>query len=182
MTRFLVTTSVAAAALVVSGCGEKAQDQSATTNVVAPSVPTASPLSPGQAFANSAGASDAFEIEISKLAATNSASASIKAFATKMISAHSQSTEKLKAASAPSISPDPILSSEQQQKLDTLKAATGPNFDKLFIAEQKAAHQNALDTLRAYSTSGEYPALKSFASEMVPTVAAHLNMANALKP
>nr|WP_237243577.1 DUF4142 domain-containing protein [Sphingomonas sp. LK11] len=38
-----------------------------------------------------------------------------------------------------------------------------------------------MDALRGYATTGDVPALKSFASELVPTVTAHLNMAKGLK-
>jgi len=35
--------------------------------------------------------------------------------------------------------------------------------------------------LKSYVASGDVPTLKDFASGLVPTVTAHLNMANALK-
>ncbi|MEW2849287.1 DUF4142 domain-containing protein [Stenotrophomonas maltophilia] len=49
------------------------------------------------------------------------------------------------------------------------------------MAEQTAAHQQTLDTLKAYAASGDMPALKDFATGLIPTVTAHLNMAKSLK-
>ena len=77
-----------------------------------------------QGFANTAAASDRFEIESSKLAETAGHSIAIKDFAAKMITAHKASTEKLKAtngALSPPISADDTLTATQQQDLDSLK-------------------------------------------------------------
>jgi putative membrane protein len=142
-----------------------------------------SPLS-SQGFANSSAASDRFEIESSKLAATSASSAAVKRFATQMISAHTQSTAKLKSTAAtlsPAVIPDDTLSADQQQKLDGLKGLTGPAFDSAYADAQVAAHQTTLEVLRAYAASGDTGQLKSFASGMIPTVAAHLNTAKTLK-
>lgn len=139
----------------------------------------------GQTFANTAAASDAFEIATSKLALTTSSSPAIKKFAQKMIDAHTASTAKLKSIAAkldPAITPDPTLTAEQQQTLDALKTKTGAEFDQAYVTAQRDGHKKTLDALKAYSSSGDVPALKSFATDLIPTVAAHLNMANGLKP
>ena len=39
-----------------------------------------------------------------------------------------------------------------------------------------------LDTLKAYAANGDVSSLKTFATEMVPVVTGHLNMAKGLKP
>jgi putative membrane protein len=46
---------------------------------------------------------------------------------------------------------------------------------------QIAAHQTALNGLRNYSANGGVTALKDFATQLIPTVTAHLNSAKALK-
>ena len=181
-----------AAALALAGCGSKTETTSVDNTTVVTSetdtanlaVPAPVPLSPGQTFANAAASSDAFEIATSQLAQTASTSAAIKAFAGKMISAHTGSTEKLKTAAAgasPAITPDPTLTAEQQSTLDALKTKTGAEFDAAYKAAQVDGHQKTLDALKAYSASGDVPQLKTFATGLVPTVTAHLNMAKALK-
>ncbi len=159
-------------------------DNMMVTNDMATASPTPVATSAAQSFANAAAASDAFEIETSKLAATKGASASVKAYAAKMIEAHTASTAKLKTAAgsaSPAITPDPTLNAEQQQKLDQLKGLTGKAFDEAYIAEQTAGHQQTLDTLKAYAATGDSAPLKTFATGLIPTVTAHLNMAKALK-
>lgn len=183
---------VSAAALALTACGKK-EDTTASNTTVASmdssndvaAMATESPTSGGQSFANAAAASDTFEIETSKAALTTSKSAPVKKFAQAMIDAHTESTIKLKAAAAaaaPAIMPDPALNAEQQAKLDALKAKTGADFDQAYVADQAAGHQQTLDALKAYSASGDVPSLKSFATELVPIVTGHLNMAKGLTP
>ncbi|RVT39633.1 DUF4142 domain-containing protein [Sphingobium algorifonticola] len=100
-----------------------------------------------------------------------------------MIKAHTDSTAKLKTAAAgatPAITPDAQLSPAQQQTLNDLQAKSGAGFDTAYARAQVDAHQAALDALKAYSGSGEVASLKSFATGLVPTVTAHLNMAKGL--
>ena len=142
-----------------------------------------SPLT-AQGFANTAAASDRFEIESSRLADASASSAAVKSFADKMVSAHSASTAKLKstlAGMSPALTPDDTLAAEQQSTLDGLKGKTGADFDTAYAAAQVDAHQKALDALKGYSASGDNAALKSFADGLIPTVTAHLNMAKGLK-
>ena len=186
---------VSVAALSLAACGKKAEnttavDNSTYANTTAMDVNAAgsndamaAPASGGQAFVNMAAASDAFEIETSKLAVTNGASAAVKKFAGQMITAHEGSTAKLKALTAtlsPALAPNPALSAEQQQKLADLKAKQGADFDTAYAAAQVAGHQQTLDMLKEYAATGDVPQLKTFAAGLAPTVAAHLNMAKSL--
>ncbi|MBB4619945.1 DUF4142 domain-containing protein [Sphingomonas abaci] len=185
------TIITSAALLTLAACGRGSDAGQANTMATTAEAdganagemaPTAS--SGAQSFANVAAASDAFEIETSKLALSNGASAGVKAYANKMIEAHTASTAKLKAAAAgmtPAITPNPALSPEQQQKLNELKGLNGTAFDKAYKTEQAAGHQQTLDALKAYVATGDAPQLKSFAGEMIPIVTAHLNMVKSLK-
>lgn len=189
---------VSAATLALAACGSKqeAADNGAadtvasdTANGTMSAPPAMSDSSAavglGQGFANAAAASDAFEIATSELAITTSKSAAIKAFARQMVSAHTESTAKLKTAAAsasPAITPDPMLTAEQQQTLDGLRNKAGADFDAAYVAAQKTAHQATLDAVRGYAGNGDVPQLKAFATALVPTVTAHLNMAKGLKP
>jgi len=171
------TTATTSNATTVS---ENSADMNATTAAAPAPLPAG-----GQAFANGAAASDAFEIASSKLASGNASSAKVKTFAAQMIAAHTESTAKLKSVASqlsPAIAPDASLNADQQAKLDELKTKTGSDFDTTYVAAQVAAHEQALAALQDYSTGGDVPALKQFASGLAPKVAAHLNMAKSLQP
>lgn len=180
---FLAAASLAAISL--GGCKKDASavDPAATVSASEPVAMTPPVASPGQAFANAAAASDAFEIESSKLAASKAQSAKVKRFAEEMIKAHTGSTEKLKAAASaasPAITPDPQMTPEQQQTLTDLASRSGSDFDSTYGRAQTQAHQMTLDKLKSYAATGDVPSLKAFASSLVPTVTAHLNMAKGL--
>jgi putative membrane protein len=189
MSKLLI--GLTASVLALAACGQEndtalnadtnvAADDGATDNDIA-----AAPLpTSAQGFANRDAASDRFEIESSKLAQTAAQSAAVKDFAAKMITAHEDSTRKLKAttsALSSPVVPDETLSAAQQQDLDSLKNAEGAAFDAAYAATQVRAHQQALDALKAYAASGDMPALKDFANGLIPTVTEHLNMAKELK-
>lgn len=175
---------LATTTLALVSCGPRDKDADvnlANDNVVLDNGVAAAPLT-DQGFANAAAASDRFEVESSTLAQTAAQSAAIKSFAAQMVSAHTASTAKLKATAAEAnLTPDDALSPDQQQKLDSLKALHGADFDAAYAAAQVEAHQKALDALNGYAASGDNAKLKALASGMVPTVTAHLNMAKGLK-
>ena len=184
---------VSGAVLALGACG-KHDATSSTTNsdlnmtadngmVANTAAEAPSPLT-AQGFANAAAASDRFEIESSKLAATAASSAAVKKFAAQMITAHTASTAKLKtttAALSPAVTPDDTLSADQQSKLDSLKGQNGAAFDSAYASAQVDAHQKTLDALKNYSASGDNAQLKTLANGMIPTVSAHLNLAKGLK-
>ncbi|RHW19187.1 DUF4142 domain-containing protein [Sphingomonas gilva] len=128
-----------------------------------------------QAFADTAAASDAYEIASSKLAVDKAQSAELKSFAEQMVKDHTASTAKLKSA-AGSITPDPTMNAEQQANIDALEAASGAAFDTAYHTQQLAAHQKALAAMQGYATSGDDEALKTFASETAPVIQGHLTM------
>ncbi|MES2337408.1 MAG: DUF4142 domain-containing protein [Pseudomonadota bacterium] len=189
MKRSILLMVTASALLALPSCGQQTETTQATTvenTSNAETSPLAAPTSDtGQTFANTAASSDAFELATSKLAGETSKSADVQAFAKQMITAHTDSTAKLKAAAAsasPAITPDPTLTAEQQSKLAALQAKTGADFDAAYAAEQVTAHQMTLDALNTYAGTGDIPELKSFAANTSPIVAGHLKMARALKP
>ncbi|WP_313539834.1 DUF4142 domain-containing protein [Sphingomonas sp.] len=186
-------TMLGIAAVALAGCGSKTETHTsdtvgttgnADTSVAAPDGSVATRASAGKSFADAAAASDAFEVASSRLAQQQAGGAAIKKFADAMIKAHTESTTKLKtaaAAASPAITPDATLTAAQQQKLDALKALNGAAFDTTYASAQVEAHQQTLDALKANASN---PAvnqpLRDFATQLIPTVTAHLNMAKSL--
>jgi len=139
----------------------------------------ATALTPQQ-FVDKAAQSDSFEIQSAKIAQDKATSQQIKDFAAKMITDHSQSTADLKTAASKvdGVTPDPTLPAEMQNQLDQLKAASGDAFDKLYITQQKDAHQKAIDLLRSYADNGSAEPLKQFATNTAKVVQTHIEMLN----
>lgn len=139
--------------------------------------------SPSQAFADAAGASDYYEVEAGKLAKEKATTPALKEFGAMMVTAHTASTEKLKAAAAkasPAIVPGAVLSVEQEGNLSALRAATGTAFDAAYKTQQIAAHEKALAAMKDYAATGDVPAMKTFAADTSKVVQTHLDKIKAL--
>lgn len=93
------------------------------------------------------------EIELSKLAQSNSANPDVKRFAEKMINDHADNMNKTvdvtsKMKSAPTESPRSAeLQMKTQSDLNKLKDLKGKEFDQEFIKNQVTTHQKLLDEL-----------------------------------
>ncbi len=192
-------TSAALMALAVAGCGPKAEktaDDAAATagnaidtgaaiaaNTVDDIKAAVAPTPTGQEFINTAARSDAFEIAAAKLAATNAAAPDVKTFAAEMIKAHTASTAKIKAAASaasPALTPDPVLTGDQSEKLADLGKLKGAAFDEAYVDGQVDAHEDALSLMQGYAKDGEVATLKTAAGEIAPVVAKHLEMVRAM--
>mgnify|MGYP000722284111 CR=1 FL=1 len=194
MTRHILISAAAVAALSLAACGQKADEtkgaatpaeQAATPDAnPAATVPTPADETKADVFVAKAAASDMFEIEAAKVAAKRSTNASVKKFAASMEKAHMATTEELKsaiAASGAAITPPTMLPADLQGKLDDLNKADAKDFDKKYADSQVDAHQAALNLLQRYAQDGDTPAIKAFAAATAPKVQEHLNMAEGLK-
>lgn len=185
--------AAAAMALAAAACGKKdaatdvAINDSATVNEAslnnAMNGTAAAPMGDAD-FANAVAAGGHYEIDSSALAATQASSAGVKSMASMIAADHKKAGADLKtaASAAPSpFTPADGLTTKQKADLAALKAAKGAEFDKLYVAQQIAAHQEALSALQAYAAGGATPSLKSFASATATAVQGHLDKLNALK-
>jgi putative membrane protein len=137
-----------------------------------------------QTFADAASASDAYEIEASKLAETKAKDAAVKSFAADMVKDHTKSTADLKAAAAKADgkpTPAGTMTADQQANMTKLQGLSGADFDKEYVTQQVDAHQKALDALKGYAAGGDSAPLKDFASKTATVVEHHLDMAKKLQ-
>jgi putative membrane protein len=135
------------------------------------------------AFVENAARSDMYEIKAAKLAEVKSSDPAIEKFAHAMIPAHTETTLGLKAAlrrSGLHISPPTMLDARRQGMLDNLKASSGAEFDKRYVAQQVAAHEEALALMQGYAAHGDNAALQAAAAKTAPLVQSHLDMAKQL--
>lgn len=139
-------------------------------------------MAPG--YLAQAASSDQFEIQSAQLAQQASRNPAVQNFAGMLITDHTQSTQMLMAAaqSAHIPAPPPTILPPQQAMLDQLRASgTGPAFDQAFQQVQIQAHQQALALHQNYAQSGDVPALRATAAQIVPVVQKHLAMAQSLQ-
>ncbi len=129
-------------------------------------------------FVATAGASDLYEQQSSKLVLETTADPRVKSFATMMVGDHIRSTADVKAAAARAkvAAVPPKLMPLQAELIAQLQAEQGPARDAAYIAQQKAAHGQALAVQTAYAADGTAAPLKSAAGKIVPVVEHHIEM------
>jgi len=127
-------------------------------------------------FVATATASNNFEIQSSKAVEGKARSADVKEFARMMIADHTKAgTEMMEVAKKANLTvpgDTTTLDPPHKQMLDSITSAS--DMDKAYVQAQLQAHQEAVALFRAYSSNGDNPALKQFASKTLPTLEKHL--------
>jgi putative membrane protein len=132
-------------------------------------------------FVDAAATSDMYEVEAGKLAQMRAHMPELKKFAGDMVDAHTKTSDQLKsilARSAPNVMPPTQLDSRREGMLNDLKGAKDADFDGRYIAQQIAAHDEAVILMRGYAKDGGNSEIKAFAVETQPKVQMHLDMIN----
>lgn len=167
-----------AAALALAGAAN-AQDHSRMNHGVGGPAPEATgPTLPTADYITAAGQSDKFEVEEGKLAQRMGKSPAVKSFGTMMVREHTKTTSNLmQAIKAAGMSPPPppALRSDQQAMISELGAKSGDEFDRAYVEQQLASHQEALSVQTGYAAGGEEPKLKAAATTTAPIVQSHIN-------
>jgi putative membrane protein len=133
-------------------------------------------------FIKKAAMSGMTEVQEGQAAAASASSADVKAFAQKMVTAHTANNADLATlASSKGITVPTDLDKTHAKQLDTLTKLTGTDFDKKYVADQIKDHEAMEKVMKKESEDGTDPDLKAFAAKTLPVVEDHLSMAKALK-
>jgi putative membrane protein len=136
-----------------------------------------------QGFVTAAATSDLYEVTAGKLAAERAQSPDVKAFAQKMVQAHTATTAKLKgiiASNNINVAAPAHVDNRRQGMLDNLRGAKAEDFDHRYISQQIAAHKEADILFSGYAKSGDNAAIKDFAATTDKDIKMHLSMAQHL--
>jgi putative membrane protein len=174
-----INTAIAAACIAISAtavyAAEPMQPSGAIEAVMSNS---------DKSFFENAASAGMFEIEASKLAQTKASDASVKAFADKMITDHTEAATKLeKLAAAKNVTLPTALSKHHQMMLDRLnKDSAGADFDAAYKRQMIASHKEAVSLFDQESKKGQDADVKAFAAETLPKLQNHGGMAHDLLP
>lgn len=175
MTRILCST--AAIAALLTACAPTPEPEP----VVVPVVTQPQLSQAGMDCVIRAGAMDRYEIEAAQLALQMSTNANVRAFSQQMINDHTASTAQV-AAAMQSIGmnpPPPTLTAAQTARLNNLRTA-GTGFDAMYLADQVAAHQEALALHQACAANADAP-IANVSAGLVPHIQNHLAQAQTLQ-
>ena len=152
----------------------------ATAMLVA--APAAAQVMAPAEYVKTAGASDLYERQSSELVLQTTTDPRIREYAQMMIADHTKSTADVKAAALRSkVRPaPPMLMPLQTELVAQLRAEQGPARDRLYVAQQKASHNQALAVQQAYAAEGTAVPLRAAAATIVPVVQHHVEMLKAM--
>ena len=141
------------------------------------------PTGEAKTFADKATVSNKYEIDTSELALRYGKAEDVKTFAEKMIADHKKAGEEFKAALAKANlePPNETLDVTHSAKYAKLRVfTTDAGFDRAYVDQQLAAHQDAVATFKDYAANGKNEPLKEFASKTLPALEHHLEMVKGL--
>jgi len=134
------------------------------------------------AFVSNASQSDMYEIQAGQIAQKRSKNADIKAFGKMMVADHTKTSKEMgPIAKAAGQTPATSLDNRRQGFLDNLNKASDADFDKTYIDQQVAGHEEALSLLQGYAKDGSDAGLKGAAAKTVPMVQMHLDKAKSIQ-
>ncbi|HEY6444586.1 MAG TPA: DUF4142 domain-containing protein [Candidatus Acidoferrales bacterium] len=130
-------------------------------------------------FAKEAAAGGMAEVKLGQLAQEKGSSETVKSFGQKMVQDHSEANEKLKGvAGEQKIKLPTTLTKTDQAAYDRLSNLSGDAFDKAYARDMVSDHVKDIAAFKKEATGGKNEAVKSFASETLPTLETHLKMAH----
>lgn len=134
------------------------------------------------AYVPNAAMGDMYEIQAADIALERSQNAQVKELANMIKADHTAASNAMKAMlpqAAPDITPPTGLDQRRQGLIDNLRSASAENFDRTWVDQQIAAHNEALTLHRGFSN--EDSPLAAHARSVVPKIEAHLRQAEQIK-
>jgi putative membrane protein len=122
------------------------------------------------------------EVEAGQLAEQKGRAQAVKDFGRQMATDHGQANQQLaQLAKAANIPQPGDLDEEHKAMRALLDKLSGAEFDLAYIRGQISDHQKTAQLFEWEIGSGQNPQLKGFASQILPVVLRHLQMATAIQ-
>ncbi|WP_029416856.1 DUF4142 domain-containing protein [Brevundimonas bacteroides] len=132
------------------------------------------------AYVPNAAMGDMYEIMAADIALERTQSAEVRELAQMIKTDHTAASERFKpiaAAEAGDVTLPTELDERRQGLIDNLRSAPAEGFDQVYLAQQVAAHQEAVTLHRGFSDNADAPRLAEHARTVLPRIEAHLQMA-----
>lgn len=134
-------------------------------------------------FVTALATSDMYELEAARIANTRSQNSDVKGLAGMITTDHTASTNKLRSIAPTEAAQTTLptaLDERRQGLIDNLNAASGADFDRVWLTQQVVAHNEALTLLNGFKDKTDAPQLAVLATEIIPKVTAHRDRAQQL--
>ena len=132
-------------------------------------------------FARAAAAGGLAEVELGRLADHNGQSPETRQFGQRMVNDHSKANDQLKELAEAANIPLPNAPGPEDEAMrERLDKMQGDAFDRDYIRGQITAHQETVQLFEYEIGSGQDSQLKNFASQTLPVLMEHLEMAQTI--
>lgn len=126
-------------------------------------------------FAKHAAESDLAQVKMGQLAEDKGTNKEVKDLGQRMVDDHTKANDTLKMAAAKNDVTLPTkLDDKDQDTYDHLSKLSGAEFDRAYSRDLVKDHRLDIAMFRHESNYGKDPAIKQFASQMLPTLESHL--------
>jgi putative membrane protein len=140
------------------------------------SAATSKPSMADTHFAKEAAAGGMAEVRMGQLAQEKASSDDVKAFGKRMVEDHTKAGDKLKSvASGENITLPDDISAKDKMTYDHLSKLSGSAFDKAYVNDMVKDHEADVAAFKKEAASGKDDAIKTFASDTLPTLQDHLS-------
>jgi putative membrane protein len=130
------------------------------------------------AFARAADEANLTEVKLGQLAEEKGTTQTIKDFGKRMVTDHSRAEDALRTAAAKDkVSLPGSLDANDQALYNSLSKLSGNAFDRAYQHDMITNHENDIAAFRHEANDGKDAAIKTFASETLPTLETHLHLA-----
>jgi putative membrane protein len=131
-----------------------------------------------RAFVATAANAGMEEVAAGKLAEHSVENTTVQQFAHRMVDDHSRANDELKRiAQADNITLPRHMDAKSKHEVDALKRTHDPHFGERYMAHQASDHQEVIDAFQKEADQGRNADLKRFASDTLPTLREHLQLA-----
>jgi putative membrane protein len=131
-----------------------------------------------QKFVREAAQGGMMEVQLGQLAQQNGASAEVKDFGRRMVQDHTQANTRLKTlATDKGLKLPTEMSQEQKQHMQQLSRLSGAEFDRMYMDHMVKDHKKDVSEFEKESKNGGDLAVRAFATETLPTLRQHLELA-----
>ena len=118
------------------------------------------------------------EVELGKLAQDKASNDKVKEFGKRMEQDHGKAKSELqKIASDKGIQLSSELDKKHKSKVDKLAKLSGANFDRQYMQDMVSDHKEDIKKFQRESDKGKDVDVKTFASQALPTLKEHLQLA-----
>jgi putative membrane protein len=129
-------------------------------------------------FVASAASGGMLEVQLGQYAAANAGSDDVKRFGQHMVDDHAKANEELKRiAGQDGIDVPKNLNDDDQKELNRLENISGPTFDREYMKQMVNDHEKTIAAFKDEIASGSDTSVKDFASDTLPVIQRHLEMA-----